>query len=344
MASPRLPFELRLAYLFPLPPIVAGFVWTVLIGGSSWAVWHFAGPDFLRTLPDGQRELNPFGILVTVSSLMWGMLPATGRAVAASELWDSSEELAPTRARDRWKREMELLREQPTNTRRLHLASLLGVIASVFLVRWIFGGTTGIWDHFAVWWSAALLGGLFVLLARGIAMTREAREKQRPIYAAAEVVDLLDLGPQLRAGRCALRTAISWLVGASLSSLFFMLGGDALTISILVLITVISVASVLPPILRVQRTIRNAKVIELQRLQIEIRRAREDVLESTQGGGEAAPGRLADLLAYQNYVDTLPELPFDKAKLAIMSLYFAVPLISWAWISLVQSWIGLTMG
>ena len=103
----------------------------------------------------------------------------------------------------------------------------------------------------------------------------------------------------------------------------------------------IALVSVIPPILRIQRIISAAKQAEMRRLQSEIREARAEVLESTQDGPDAAPGRLADLLAYLHYVETLPELPFDKSKLAITSLYFAVPLISWLWISLVQSWLGM---
>jgi len=31
----RIRFELWFAYLLPLPPVAAGFVWTVLLGGSG---------------------------------------------------------------------------------------------------------------------------------------------------------------------------------------------------------------------------------------------------------------------------------------------------------------------
>lgn len=337
----RLTFELRFAYLFPLPPVAAGFVWTVLIGLASVWVWQIDGPNLMNTAADGGREVSSFGKLITIASLMWGMLPATGRATSASELWDLRDETPPLNARDRWKREKELLRDEIQSPARLRIASILGAIASVFLVRWIFGNDSSYWQYISTWWTGLLLGGLFVMLARGIAMTRDAKIKHAPILAEAETVDLLDLEPQLRAGRCALRTAIAWMVGASLSSLFFLLGGDQLTLGILVFITVIALVSVLPPILKIQRIISTAKVAEIRRLQTEIRSARAEVLDSTIKGPNPAPGRLADLLAYLHYVETLPELPFNKAKLAITSLYFAVPLISWLWVSLVQGWLEM---
>ena len=344
---PRLPFELRFAYAFPLPPVVAGLLWSVILGGISVLIWQQYGgsgpgePRLIQERSGGGHEIAPFGILMMVASLMWGLLPATGRATSASELWDLRDEAAPLEARKRWKRERELLPSEVESPRRLILATLLGIAIAAPLVYWIFGNSSEVWSYPAVWWTAALLGGLFVLLARGIAMTRDAKIKRAPIFAAAEPVDLLDLEPQLRAGRCALRTAIAWMVGASLSSLFFLLGGDQVTIAILIFITVIALVSVIPPILRIQRIISAAKQAEMRRLQSEIREARAEVLESTQDGPDAAPGRLADLLAYLHYVETLPELPFDKSKLAITSLYFAVPLISWLWISLVQSWLGM---
>lgn len=339
----RLPFELRFAYLFPLPPVAAGFVWAVVIGLSSVWIWNIDGPALVSIAQDGTRTVSPFGILITVASLMWGMLPATGRATSASELWDLSEETPPLQARERWRRERELLRDEVQSPARLWAATLAGAAASVFLVRWIFGNDDSLWQYVSVWWTAGLLGGLFVMLARGIAMTRDAKVKRAPIMAAAEHIDLLDLEPQLRAGRCALRTAIAWMVGASLSSLFFLLGGDQLTLGILIFITVIALVSVLPPILKIQRIISGAKAQEIKRLQSEIRVARAQVLESTNEGPDPAPGRLADLLAYLHYVETLPELPFDKAKLAIASLYFAVPMISWLLISVVQGWLEMIL-
>lgn len=337
----RLPFELAFAYAFPLPPVAAGFVWTVLILAATVALQTLGGPELIESQDDGSRRASAYGILVMVSSLMWGMLPATGRATSSSELWDLREETPPLDARARWQREKQLLREEGLRPQRLMIATIAGALAGAFLVRWIFGGSDGPWHAASAWFTAVMLGGLFIMLARGIAMTHEAKRQRAPIFEAAETVDLLDLEPQLRAGRCALRTAVSWMVGASLSSLFFLLGGDQLTIGILIFITVIALVSVLPPILRIQRIIRQSKQTELQRLQAEVRQARAEVLESTQEGPDAAPGRLADLLAYLHYVETLPELPFDKAKLAITSLYFAVPLISWVWISLVQSWLGM---
>lgn len=337
----RLPFELRFAYLFPLPPVAAGFVWTALIGLISVAVWQIDGADLVAMTSNGEQTASSFRKLITIASLMWGMLPATGRSTSASELWDLRDEVPPLGARERWKREKELLREDVQNPTRLRVATVFGVIASVFLVRWIFGNDNTYWQYATVWWTGLLLGGLFVMLARGIAMTRDAKLKHAPILSAAQEVDLLDLEPQLRAGRCALRTAIAWMVGASLSSLFFLLGGDQLTIGILIFITVIALVSVLPPILKIQRIISTAKAAEIQRLQTEVRQARAEVLDSTIDGPDPSPGRLADLLAYLHYVETLPELPFNKAKLAVTSLYFAVPMISWLWVSLVQSWLEM---
>jgi len=46
------------------------------------------------------------------------------------------------------------------------------------------------------------------------------------------------------------------------------------------------------------------------------------------------------LLSYMLHVESLPELPFDKSKMAAVSLYLVVPLGSWLWITAVQQLLG----
>lgn len=330
-----------MAYAFPFPPLVTGMLWVLILGGISAAIWHRGELSLVDANADGKLALNAYGIMTVITSLMWGLLPATGRATSSNEYWDLSGEIAPTDSRERWKLEKQRLADEVRFPRRLMIGSVIGVLAGGAMTWWILGGSAGQWELLEIQWSAFMLTGLFVMLARGIALTQDAKKRHAPIYEAARHVDLLDLRPQLRAGRCSLRTAVSWMVGASLSSLFFLLNGDVITISILSFITVVALFSVAPPILRIQRIIRQAKDAEIERLHDEIRRAREEVLESTRTDGVTTePGRLADLLAYLHYVETLPELPFEKGKLAFTTLYFTVPLFSWLWISLLQSWVG----
>jgi hypothetical protein len=340
----RIPLEFRLAYLLPIPPVAAGFVWTGTLCLVSWAIAKYSGVELVREQAPGQHELTDLAILMFVSCLILGMLPAISRLTTAGELWDLGTEIPPIEPRKRWKAErMKLVGEFPT-LRPMLLGSFLGLVVGVAITVWMRGTNLEHWKRASTLWSGVLMTGMFVLMARGVVMTHHTKKRRAPVFAAAEVVDLLDLGPQHRAGRCAVRTCVTWLAGASFSSLFFQLGGTLLTTSILIFVTAIAMLAALPPVLRMQRLIHNAKVVEIARLQEDVRFSREAVLRSTrQGEATQEPGRLADLLAYLHYVESLPELPFDKSKLAIASLYFAVPLFSWLIISVVQSLIGLSL-
>ena len=76
----RMTWEMRMAYAFPLPPLATGIVWVALIGLISFGIWESSELSYLGPDSDGRRQLNEFGILLMISSLMWGLLPATGRA------------------------------------------------------------------------------------------------------------------------------------------------------------------------------------------------------------------------------------------------------------------------
>lgn len=340
----RLPFEFRFAYLLPLPAVAAGLVWSGILCFVSWTIAEASGVSLVRETGPNEYEPNELAILMFVSSLMWGMLPAMTRFTTAGEVWDQGTELPPADPRKRWAAEREKLVGDFPPLRRMLIATLLGAAGGAAITLSVFRTGLEYWKEPPTLWAGILMASLFVLLARGVVMTQHSRKQRRPVFEAARTVDLLDLGPQHRAGRCAMRTCMTWLTGASISSLFFQLGGHVLTTSILVFVTAIAMLAVLPPVIRIQRLIHNAKVVETLRIQEDVRQSRQAVLRSTRDGeAPKEPGRLADLLAYLHYVENLPELPFDKGKLAIASLYFAVPLFSWLFISVVQGLIGMTV-
>lgn len=339
MSSPRRPRlipELAFAYLLPLPALVAGLWWSLVFTAMSWTL-AWAG-DF-AILVEGTTQPTPLIVVMTVASLMLGMLPAIIRLSSAAEYWDFHEG-RPMQARRRWRMEKQGLANQGREAKTA-LANILGALGGILLA----GGLLLEWDwpllaSPTLAWASLQMVGLILLLVRGVALNKETARIRRHQVEAATEVDLLDLSPQYRAARFAMRGAMTWLAGGSLSSLFLFAGGDAgetLTVSILLVVTLFASASLLPPLLLVQGHIRKAKREELQRLRAEVLPLRDRVL----AGEEERGGHLADLLSYLHYVETLPELPFDKGKAATWSLYFAVPLGSWLWISGLQMLLGL---
>jgi len=86
--------------------------------------------------------------------------------------------------------------------------------------------------------------------------------------------------------------------------------------------------------MRMQALIRTAKREAIVKVHSELQELRNL-------GDRAEPGRLADRLSYLHYLESLPVLPFDKGRVAVATLYFAVPLASWVWVSAIQRLLNL---
>lgn len=335
----RLIPELAFAYLLPMPALLAGLWWALVFTAISTTLAWAGDVVILKTLADGTTRPSTLMILMAVSSLMLGMLPAIIRLSTAAEFWEFHSP-RPLKARLRWHKEVEGIRTQES-VAKTGLANILGIVGGCAVSGLVL--LEGEWHlalHPTLAWACLQMVGLFLLLFRGIALNREASRKRKYQVEAASTVDLLDLSPQYRAARFAMRGGMTWLAGATLSSLFLLVGGIWLTNSILVVVTILASLSLLPPLLHVQSHIRRAKREELERLRAEVLPLRDRVL----AGEEQQGGRLADLLSYLHYVEALPEMPFDKGKVATWSLYFAVPLGSWLWISGVQALLGVFGG
>ena len=328
--KPRLSLELAFAYLLPMPSLFAGLAWTIFFTASSFLIaWLEDYPVTWER--NGVSSLTSFGLLLIVTSLVLGMIPAIGRWSAASEEWDFHNRRPPMNNKERWAAEKKMLAGKELGG--AWLANIFGCVAGSALIYFVvIEGDLSFLSSPTILWSGTLMILLFILLGRGIAKSRQAKARRKILLDLADKVDLLDLTPQYRAARYAVRSGLTWLAGATLSSFFFLLGGSWITISILIFISVLAGMSLVPILLRLQYRIRNAKKEELTLLRTEIVPLRDDALHAK----TANPGRLADLLSYMLHVESLPELPFDKSKMAAVSLYLIVPLGSWLWITAVQ--------
>lgn len=125
-------------------------------------------------------------------------------------------------------------------------------------------------------------------------------------------VDLLDLSKVLVFARKGLRSVVLWVLISSVFSLFWVLDSAAqinsfLPIAILILATMALIA----PTLGIHRSIRDAKVNELDHVAEAIRTERISTLAPRRAGAQPEDARLGNLIQYQAFIKSLREWPFD---------------------------------
>lgn len=166
----------------------------------------------------------------------------------------------------------------------------------------------------------ALLIGWF-----GYALVESSRRVSR-LAASLDEIDLLNLRPLAPFTRLGLRNA---LLGAGLlavGSLFLLESGFVVLIGLMSAVTVVVAAlALLLPVQGVHRRIRAVKESELAWSRAKIHAARADLV-SDRG---ATPGELADLVAYHDIIETVPEWPFALSTYVRFTLYLLLPLAAW---------------
>jgi hypothetical protein len=341
--TPRLRLEFAFAYLIPAPALVGGLIWSAIFLGISWLVTTLDHLTLLEEI-NGVSRPSTIAVLMFACSWMIGLLPHIVRLSAAHEEWDLADGLPPAKPHERRLAEKKLLAQNLPSGRALLPATILALVVGVVVNTKVIEIDFENIRHPSILWLGLQILVLFQLMIRGMGFTHYAKIRRKPLLELAEHVDLLDLRPQHRAARCALRSSMTWIAGATLSSMFFFLSSIWLTQIIIAVVAIVAGFALFPTIFRMQSRISRAKKIELARLQKDVHRCRDAVLNHhrTPEGEPVPPGRLADLLGYMDHVENLPELPFHKGKLAIASLYFAVPLGSWLLVSGVQRLFGFT--
>jgi hypothetical protein len=156
-------------------------------------------------------------------------------------------------------------------------------------------------------------------------------------------VDLLDPGRLAPFARRGLRSVLLFVVPFSLASLLLLAPwATYLTVVAMGIVVAVALCALLLPVLGVHRRIREIKGQELERLRLAIGGDRS-ALEGSPMATEAETVRLADLLAYRAYVESVSEWPFDAPALLRFALYLAIPLGSWLGGALVERLLGTAL-
>jgi len=267
-----------------------------------------------------------------------GYTMAAGRYLNAAILGDVYESAGRDRAAIRELDDMQVYSTALPVLRRSRLAGALGAVIGLFILQSVrngIGGADGqLADPELLLWMVIVPLSCF-LLARatfntllGVRDRSDATPQPNPLP-----IDLLDLRSVYAQGRIGLRLALVWIAGGTISSLFIF--DPQLVTPILPLLLsgiAVAVAALLMPARRLHRNIREAKYRELDQLQSELHRVRDDV----SAGRATEGGRLADLLAYRSYLEEIREWPFDNPTMMRFLLYLMIPIGSWLGGALVE--------
>ncbi len=337
-----IPFEARLAGFLPLPTFVNGALLALALCAvtvtlqtafdSPWSPDADPGERLFARLDAGVRAAVILSLLVgyTVAAARWAPL------AIARDLFEAG--LGP----DDLERDPEApLRHSPAALRRSRWMGMLGVGVGLVVQILAVNATANSVDGGIVWndpsdWTTGVLTVLLGFLMARSGFSSIAGPEHRP--GGPKTVDLLDLRPQRVRARVGMRLALLWIAGSSIASLFFLdpdlaaplapLVGGGLAVGGLALYLQTR---------GTQPAIRRAKRAEIARMQPELRAAREAVLR----GDPESRGRLADLLVWRSYVESIREWPFDGTLLVRFGLYVLIPLGSWLGGALVERALSL---
>ena len=232
----------------------------------------------------------------------------------------------------------------PVSTTSLVLAGLFGLLLSVLLP--FLTAETAAWDPSTwdpeVWWHRIL--GLFIGWWAGwflLAVWYTSTETSR-LAARIQKLDLLDMNPLAPFVRQGLLTSLLAVGAASLFSLFLLEPGQGPAVLVAVgLMLPLAVAGLLLPVRGAHLRIRVAKEAEMEWTRQRIRLASSTVYKLS---APKSPGQLADLYAYLRFIKDVPDWPIEGSALLQVTLYLAIPVVSWLGSLMIENLLGFFFG
>jgi hypothetical protein len=340
--QPHSPWALRLFDRIPLSPVGVG----VLIGLGVFAVYLLYTAVFCEGVGrlGASAAVGPWAFL---GELTQDLFMGFTLAVSAASIRGARQDVETLRphleasGEDPAALDRQIFRYQRTPL--LAVGLVFGGLAATTVADdslWLDGRPA--WTHPAMLWLAARNFFNWWFVGRAMALDLMLGRAFSRLGDRLAAFDLLDRAPLAPFGRRALRNVLFWMLlaaflslaalGEGVSNLLWVglawLGAFALTVFVL-------------PLLGVHRRLRTLKRSELARVRAAIADAREQTLGPAR---QPAGGRLADLLAYESRLQSVPEWPIDAGTLLRLALYLAIGLGSWLGAAVVERALDTALG
>jgi len=222
--------------------------------------------------------------------------------------------------------EIEALRFSRNEIRNSRRAGVLGVLAAFTIneIAAVLEGAGPIEIYTRIHGGTAILPlTLFLgwIVGRSIYFSRVSNNEL--LLPDSSAIDLLHLDDLYGFGRTGLTRALVGLLSVGIVGLMGLstVFGLWLTIPVFVVGLVTGLVTLLRPARRVRNLIREVKRKELAQLEPLVRQARDDTLKSEL----STQGRLTDLMAYQDRIESIAEWPFNSSTIIRFGLYLFIP-------------------
>ena len=319
----------------PLSPVKTGLVGAGALLLCLLAVELFAGrfgeltPELARRLP---RELR----IAVVNALLLGYAVAANRSLRLATR-RNAESLFPLLAESgAGGAAASRLAERACSPSPLaaHRAAWLAIALAVALSSSVNREGFATWFDPAYWMPETVWHWVTMLPIAWLIgwLTQTALHASASFAAMARqpvCFDLLDPRPLAPFVRQGLHTTLLWLGFVAILALHLMNRNFGVQVaSLMGIAAVVSLASLLIPLLGIRRQLRERKAEELDWVRAEIRSDR-DALEGRGATASKAAARLPGLLAYEKRVLEVNEWPIDYQARLRFGLYLVIPLGSW---------------
>lgn len=159
----------------------------------------------------------------------------------------------------------------------------------------------------------------YAITAVSLRMSRIAQQLNR--------IDLLDLTPLAPFAQQGLTNALLLVGVLSVASLMMLESGFMMLMMVIGSSTLVfAVLALLAPVIGVQKRVREAKQQELAWIHTQIADLRA-TFPSAQA--DRRSGDLADMVAYRNLIENVPDWPFTGSTYVRLLIYALIPLASW---------------
>ena len=351
-------------------PWSASFVITILLWLSYWVFAWAAGvysevgvadipggPALLED-PDAPAllfGLGPYGWAATVFSMLGGYATTVVSYNLVAQRHESAEAAVM----------LGLEREELLSLWHAHMRAGRSTARMVGIAGYLFGfvalvpalpglmellGLQGSYEFLppasmqvAAVWFFFVAPFAFSLIAKYFYLTIDEGRLWSRLRQEAVAPNIFDPGQLRPVTKAAMRGAFTWVIGATIGSLFFLSSGidRSVLLPFFIGIGVVAVLNLLVPLVGWHRKIVSEKERQLKDVRAIIQRCWSSLKEKDD---DAALSQMGGLLALEARIEVAREWPIDFSTLGRFAFYLAIPVASWVGGALVERVVDAAIG